>query len=82
MNSEEDKDARCMMIKEEIEKIECEITANGGNNCGWDASDHQDFLKVRTKYGSKLTVAFITAIRRFVPTADEMGVRAHFDAHK
>jgi len=31
--------------------------------------------------GNKLTVAFITAMRRAVPTADEVNVRAHFDAH-
>ena len=69
------------MIKDEIERIDCEITANGGINCGWDASDHQDYLKVRTKVGNKLTVAFITAMRRAVPIADETTVRAHFDAH-
>lgn len=69
------------MIKKEIEQIDCELMANGGVNCGWDAADHDDYLKVRTKMGNKMTVAFITAMRRAVPTADEISVRAHFDAH-
>jgi hypothetical protein len=79
-SKQEDEDAACAMIKSEIARIDCEIVANGGINCGWEAADHEDFLKVRTKM-SKLTVAFITAMRRAVPTADEMEVRAHFDAY-
>lgn len=69
------------MIKDEIARIDCEIIANGGVNCGWDAADHEDYLKVRTKMGNRMTVAFINAMRRAVPTADEFQVRSHFDAH-
>ena len=76
-----EEDGACAMIKNELSKIECDIIANGGINCGWEASDHEDFLKVRTKMGPKLTVGFITAMRRAVPTADEIAVRAHFDAY-
>ena len=70
------------MIKNEIAKIDCDIIANGGHNCGWEAPDHDDFLKVRTKCGGKITVAFITAMRREVPIHDEVEVRAHFEAHQ
>jgi hypothetical protein len=69
------------MIKDDIARIDCEIIANGGVNCGWEAADHEDYLKVRTKMGNKITVAFINAMRRAVPTADEIQVRFHFDAH-
>jgi hypothetical protein len=64
--------------------LDCEIVANGGPNCGWEASDHQDFLRVRTKFNNTkgVTVAFITAMKRAVPTADEITVRDHFESYK
>ena len=60
-------------IKIEIEKIEYKIQRMGGTqSCGWDAADHKDFLRVRTKHKDKVrTVGFLTEMKRAVPTADE-----------
>jgi len=35
-------------VKAEMEQVEVEIIQNGGVNCGWDASDHKDFLRLHT----------------------------------
>ena len=68
-------------IKYEIEAIEDKIQKHGGTqSCGWDASDHKDFLRVRTKHKDRVkTVAFQTEMRRAVPTADEEEIKAHIE---
>ena len=49
-------------------------------SCGWDASDHKDFLRVRTKHKERMkTVAFMTEMRRAVPTADEEMIKEHIE---
>jgi hypothetical protein len=70
---EEDDRDQGDQIKSEIEKLEDKIQKLGGvQSCGWDPSDHKDFLRVRTKHKERMkTVAFMTEMRRAVPTADE-----------
>lgn len=36
-----------------LEDIDVQLMKNGGINCGWDASDHKDFLRIRTKHNNK-----------------------------
>mgnify|MGYP001626552626 CR=1 FL=1 len=39
---------KILEIKGKMEQIDIDIVQNGGNNCGWDASDHKDFLRLHT----------------------------------
>ena len=70
------------LIKIEIEKLEAGIQKLGGvQSCGWDPADHKDFLRVRTKHKERVkTVAFMTEMRRAVPTADEDTIKEHVEA--
>ncbi len=65
-------------IKHEIEQIDHDLQNNGGINCGWDDSDHKDFLRIRTKHNNKTgTVGFMTELMRAVPNIDEDSTREH-----
>ena len=65
-----------------MDQVELEIIQNGGINCGWDAADHKDFLRIRTKFNNRTyTVAFTTAMSRAVPMADEVSVKEHCHAY-
>ena len=69
-------------IKAKMDQTEIELIQNGGANCGWDAADHKDFLRLHTQMGAKVgTVAFFTAMARAVPLADEDQVRLHLEAY-
>ena len=51
MEGEDDEDMspearKLMEIKTQMEQVEIDIIQNGGINCGWDASDHKDFLRI------------------------------------
>ena len=35
-------------IKAEMEQVDIDLMQNGGINCGWDANDHKDFLRIHT----------------------------------
>jgi hypothetical protein len=76
--SEEEVD-QATSLKMEIEAIEDKIQKMGGvQSCGWDPADHKDFLRVRTKHKDRVkTVAFLTEMRRAVPTADEESIQQH-----
>ena len=75
--------SRLNEIKAEMEQVEIDIIQNGGVNCGWDANDHKDFLRLCTQMPGKTgTVAFFNAMARTVPLADEAAVRGHLEAHK
>ena len=74
--------SRLNEIKAEMDQVEIDIMKNGGVNCGWDASDHKDFLRICTQMAGKTgTVAFISAMARTVPLADEAAVKSHLEAH-
>ena len=45
---------------------------------GGDSADHKDFLRIKTKHKDRLgTVAFMTEMRRAVPTIDEDEIKSH-----
>ena len=63
---------KILEIKTQMEQVEIDLVQNGGVNCGWEASDHKDFLRLHTQMANKTgTVAFFTAMARAVPLADE-----------
>ena len=75
--------AKIIEIKGKMEQVEIDIIQNGGPNCGWDANDHKDFLRLQTQMAGRTgTVAFFTAMARSVPLADEEQVRSHLEAHQ
>jgi len=46
--------------------------------CGWDAADHKDFLRIKTKHKDKFeTIAFMTELRRAIATVDEDEIKNH-----
>ena len=47
-----------ILLKSQMDEIDRQIVQNGGPNCGWDAADHKDFLRIRTKYQGKQVIAF------------------------
>ena len=62
--------------------VERELVKNGGIDCGWDAADHKDFLRLRTQHREKTgTVAFVQAMARAVPLADTAMVDEHVKAY-
>ena len=66
-----------------MDQVEVELVKNGGPNCGWDAGDHKDFLRLRTQHNAKTgTVAFKTAMSRAVPLADEVQLSEHCEAYE
>ena len=74
--------SRLNEIKADMEQVEIDIMQNGGVNCGWDANDHKDFLRICTQMAGKTgTIAFTQAMARTVPLADEAAVRSHLEAH-
>lgn len=52
-------------------------------SCGWDAADHKDFLRVKTKHKDRVrTVGFLTEMKRAVPTADEETIQEHIETYE
>ena len=45
-----DEDSEAVQIKKKLDLIDKQIRDIGGANCGWDAADHKDFLRIRTKH--------------------------------
>lgn len=70
------------IIKTKIEQLDCQISQNGGLNCGWDAPDHKDFLRVRTKHNGRATFAFINEMKRALPLMDEVAVNEHLNSYQ
>jgi hypothetical protein len=71
-------DLKCKEIKEELNRIDKKLADNGGLNCSWHPADHKDFLRIRTKHGSKTgTVAFMTEMLRALPNLNDEEVRKH-----
>ena len=51
--------------------------------CGWDAADHKDFLRIKTKHKDKFeTIAFMTELRRAIATVDEDEIKNHISQFK
>jgi hypothetical protein len=69
-------------IKRELDKCDVQLQKNGGMNCGWDAADHKDFLRIRTQHNNKTnTMAFATELMRAVPGLDEEKVHEHVNQY-
>jgi hypothetical protein len=59
------------------------LLKNGSINCGWDASDHKDFLRIRTKHNGRTgTVGFMQELIRAVPSIDDDSIRDHVTAYE
>mmetsp|Transcript_31961 Transcript_31961/g.36347 ORF Transcript_31961/g.36347 Transcript_31961/m.36347 type:complete len:595 (+) Transcript_31961:106-1890(+) len=65
-----------------IKSVENQISQLGGVGCGWDNSDHSDFLKLRTMHKGRLTIAFINACLTTIPNKLEDDIRQHFKTHE
>ena len=73
--SEDDAEDDGVQIKRQLEKLDNELVQNGGINCGWDAPDHKDFLRIRTKHNNKTTtVGFMQELMRAVPNVDHEAI--------
>lgn len=68
--------------KKKVEKIDAQISKLGGIlTCGWETSDHKEFMRLRLKHNEKIhTVAFVNDVLRTVSMIDEDQVRQHIDA--
>ena len=56
-------------------RLDSDILHNGGTNCGWDAGDHEDFLKLRTLHKNKTsTIAFFNDVLSRIPNIDQEGI--------
>jgi len=55
-------------IKKRLEKIDDELAEMGGMYLGWSRSDHDDYLKLRTKHKGKVkTIAFVNEMQKLIP---------------
>ena len=54
----------------------------GGPNCGWDAADHKDFLRVWTKHQGRQVIAFAQEVERAVPVMDIPQIQAHVETYR
>lgn len=81
--SGDDLSQKMLEIKIEIEKIEDKIASLGGFHCGWTPSDHEDFLRVKTKHKHKTdTLAFLNEILGLIPDCNIDKVKEHIANHK
>lgn len=69
-------------VKAQMDLIERELVKNGGIDCGWDAADHKDFLRLRTQHRERTnTIAFAQAMARAVPLADSAMLDDHIKSY-
>lgn len=84
-DAEEERDpqeSQLNKIKLHLDRIDGQLQENGGLNCGWEAADHKDYLRLRTKHNGKtMTVAFMTEIMRCVPGLNDDLIREHIARH-
>eukprot|EP01022_Parablepharisma_sp_SALTPOND_P032990 TRINITY_DN87_c0_g1_i1.p1 TRINITY_DN87_c0_g1~~TRINITY_DN87_c0_g1_i1.p1 ORF type:complete len:520 (+),score=108.43 TRINITY_DN87_c0_g1_i1:458-2017(+) len=67
-----------MALKKRLEKIDQEIIGLGGVYLGWSRSDHDDYLKLRTKHKGKVkTVTFVNELQKLIPDISAEDVMAH-----
>ncbi len=65
-------------VKMQLEKVEEQIADLGGVYCGWDRSDHDDFLKLRTKHkGKTRTIIFLNELQKLLPEQNAENVADH-----
>ena len=79
----EDSPDELTSIKHTLQEIDKKIEENGGSNCGWDAADHSDFLKLRTRHKNKTnTIAFISELKKLVPMISESEIGDHIHRYE
>lgn len=55
-------------LKNQIDEIQDKISAIGGFHCGWTPSEHEDFLRIKTKHKHKTdTLSFLNEILGLIP---------------
>ena len=65
-------------VKRKLEKIDHEIEIMGGVYLGWSRTDHDDYLKLRTKHKGKVkTIAFMNEIKKLIPDISPEDVTIH-----
>lgn len=70
-------------FKEQIDKITFEMDKLGGAAMGWDAEDHQTFLKVRTKHKNNVDkIAFLNDCITSLPFLGEEQIEEHIEKFK
>lgn len=64
-----------------MEQVELQIQKLGGiQSCGWEPSDHKEFLRVKTKHKDRTnTIAFLRDVKGAVPTESEESIKSHLD---
>ena len=70
-------------LRLDIERIEDKIASNGGFHWGWPPSDHEDFLRVKTKHKHKTdTLSFLNEILGLIPDWTIEKIKDHIKIHK
>jgi hypothetical protein len=65
-------------VKKQLERIDKEIDMMGGVYLGCSRSDHDDYLKLRTKHKGKIkTIAFINEATKLIPDISAEDIEVH-----
>lgn len=65
-----------------MDSVDKQIRDIGGTDCGWDAADHKDFLRIRTKHQGRQVIAFNQEVQRAVPTMDHDQIAEHVQTYE
>lgn len=65
-----------------MDNVDKQIRDLGGVNCGWDAADHKDFLRIRTKHQGRKVIAFNQEVQRAVVAMDHEQIADHAAAYE
>ena len=65
-----------------MDNVDKQIRDLGGVNCGWDAADHKDFLRIRTKHQGRKVIAFNWEVQRAVVAMDHEQIADHVAAYE
>ncbi|CAI2365034.1 unnamed protein product [Moneuplotes crassus] len=70
-------------IRLQIDQIDDRIETLGGFHCGWKPSDHEDFLRIKTKHKHKTDkLSFLNEILGLIPDSDIGKIKEHIKTHK
>lgn len=82
-NEAQEEEEEINMVKAKLEKVENDLHETIGVYCGWDRSDHADFLKIVAKCkGSLKTPAFISDIQKLVPDRSATDIEEHIEKYE
>jgi len=78
VNEEDSEESGSIGVKKQLERIDKEIDMLGGVYIGWSRSDHDDYLKLRTKHKGKVkTLAFINEVTKLIPDISAEDIEVH-----